>query len=444
MLRLIAALAVLSIPSSVLAKEIYVSRNTGDDENPGTKEKPRKQLWKVWDMLEDGDIVRVAEGIEWGEQKAGVMPQITKSVTFEGGWKQDFSERNPFKYLTIITAGFDRQGSTKEVFRCEDRKLNVTIDGFMIDRGGGNAYYSEGEMGANKKIEGHIDTSPFGYRNINRKVSGSDPSIELIGQTMTVRNNIIINSPWWGIYVKGGGKDKIVIENNLVLGFQGRGIEAITGGGWGAPTWIIRNNTVAFGLQMEGRGISLDPKGDNGKNIVEKNVIAFNFQTGVMTKFDVKGDDLQLIDNLFYFNKQGDMGKGGSGCCNVKDFGDDLSNKHSKNVHELPKFITKIHQNWFDRYTMTLDLTQPGRATDEDLAAARESIGLKEWLPIGFTEKKYASYSELPVGRANYDLSRYPHPMKNGTGLDADGWKAHVIPMLGLDGARGIQAAAAK
>lgn len=192
-------------PSLRGGREIFVSKNTGDDENPGTKDKPKKMLWKVFDSLADGDIVRVAEGIEYGEQRRGVMPPITKSVTFEGGWKSDFSERDPFKYLTIITAGFDKGGATSEVFRCEDRKLSVTIDGFCIDRGGGAIYYADGEMGANKRIEGHKDCTPWGYRNCNRKMSGTDPSIELIGETMVVRNNIIINSPWWGIYVKCGG-----------------------------------------------------------------------------------------------------------------------------------------------------------------------------------------------------------------------------------------------
>lgn len=444
MLRnVLVALLLLAVPASSFAKEIYVSKNTGDDENPGTKEKPKKLLWKVFDSLEDGDIVRVAEGIEYGERKAGVMPLITKSVVFEGGWKADFSERNPFKYLTIITAAPDRAGSTAEVFRGEDRKLKVTIDGFLIDRGGGAIYYSDGEMGANKRIEGHKDCTPFGYRNLNRKMSGSDPSIELLGESFVVRNNIIINSPWWGIYVKGGGKGNIVIENNFVLGFQGRGIEAITGGGWGAPTWIIRNNTVAFGWQMEGRGISLDPKGDNGKNVVEKNVVAFTQQAGVMTKFGATGDNLQLLNNLFFFNKLGDYGQGGSGCCNVSDFDDEVKFKVSKNVHELPKFITKIHPQWFDRYTMTLDLTSK-LAKDADLDAARASVGLKEWAPVGFTDKKYASYSELPQGRATYDLGRYPAPFKVDQGLDEEGWRKHVLPMLGLDGERGIQATFAK
>ncbi|MBS1150265.1 MAG: hypothetical protein H6Q89_1963 [Myxococcaceae bacterium] len=153
---------------------------------------------------------------------------------------------------------------------------------------------------------------------------------------------------------------------------------------------------------------------------------------------------MQLNNNLFYFNRLGDFGKGGGGCCNVKDFEDELSIKNGKNVHELPKFITKLDSRYFDRYTMTQDLTSGATATDADLDAARASVGLKEWLPVGFVDKKYASYSELPVGRATYDLSRYPAPMKVGEGLDADGWRKSVLPVLGSDGERGIQAAFVK
>ncbi len=436
-------LALVLAPASAAAKEIYVSKDTGSDENEGTKEKPKKLLWKALGAYEAGDVIRVAEGMYHGQQKSGVMPQITKSVVLEGGWKQDFSERNPFKHLTIITAGFDRGGATSEVFRCEDRKLNVTIDGFLIDRGGGTVYYSDGEMGANKRIEGHADCSPFGYRNFNRKMSGSDPSIELIGGTMTVRNNIIINSPWWGIYVKGGGDGTITIENNLVLGFQGRGIEAIVGGGWGKPTWIIRNNTVAFGYEMEGRGISIDPRPDTGKYIVEKNVVAFTHQTGVMAKFQVQGDALQLVNNLFFMNRLGDYGHGGSGCCNVADFEDDTQFKQAKNVHELPKFVSKVHPQYFDRYSMTQEIVNGAKTKDEELLAARKSVGLGEYAPVGF-EKKYTKHAELPQGRATYDNSRYPAPFKVNTGLDAKGWQTYVLPMLGLDGERGVQATPAK
>jgi len=85
---------------------------------------------------------------------------------------------------------------------------------------------------------------------MNTKQSGSNPTINVIAQTgnIVIRNCILINNPWWGIYVKGGGNGQIVIENNLILSYQGRGIESITGGGWGNPAHIIRFNTVRSGL----------------------------------------------------------------------------------------------------------------------------------------------------------------------------------------------------
>ena len=431
--------ALCFVASTATAKEIYVSGDTGSDDNPGTKDKPKKLLWKTLGEYAAGDVIRVAEGFQHGQQKAGVMPNLTASVVLEGGWKKDFSERDPFKYLTIITAGFDRGGATSEVFRIEDRNSDVTIDGFMIDRGGGTVYFSDGEMGANKRIEGHSDCTPFAYRNENKKMSGSDPSIELIGRNMTVRNNIIINSPWWGIYVKGGGDGTITIENNMVLGFQGRGIEAIVGGGWGKPKWVIRNNTIAFGWEMEGRGLSIDPKDDNGKYLIEKNVIAFTHQTGVMAKFQTQGDIVTLTNNLFFMNRLGDWGHGGSGCCNAGDLDDEVKFKVSKNVHELPKFIAKINKQYFDRYSMTQEIVNGAKTKDEELLAARKSVGLGDYAPIGF-DKTYTKHAELPNGRTTYDNSRFPTPMKVNTGLDAAGWVANVLPLIGQDGERGIQA----
>src|SRR5690606_7713616 len=105
--------------------------------------------------------------------KSGIMPRIRASdVVIEGGWSADFSERNPFKHLTIISPPGDQQGAGKTVFHIEseDNKVDkVTLDGFCIDRGTGNCYFSDGEPGANQRIEGHIDNSAFGFQALNVK-----------------------------------------------------------------------------------------------------------------------------------------------------------------------------------------------------------------------------------------------------------------------------------
>ena len=434
------ALAVLAAPPA-LARDIYVSSETGQNDAAGTKEAPKKLLWKVLSELQPGDHIFVAEGRQEGQTKSGLMPKIAASnVIIEGGWKKDFSERDPFKYLSAIGAPDDQQGSSGTVFHFEGAKGidQVTLDGFLIDRGNTNSYFSNGEPGANKAIEGHVDNSPWGYRELNRKTSGSDPAVAFLGTgACTIRNLILLNCPWWGIYVKAG-KGTITIENNLILVSQGRGIEAIPGSGWGPGTWVIKNNTVAFNHSLkstEGRALSIDPRGSTFT--VEANVLAFSDGCGVDTKFAVKGDALVLKDNLFYFNRRGDAGFADEKGSNAKDFDDNLQFKCAGNVHELPKFLAKSAKEWFDRYSSRefVDMLAGNFNKEEELMAARGAFDLKEYVIPGYKDT-YASYKKLPQRRNNYDMSRYPHPMKKAEGID---WAAAVLPILGADGARGVQ-----
>lgn len=433
----------LALAGPSAAREIYVSRD-GKNSNPGTKEAPIKSLWKVVGDLQEGDVVRVTEGVYPGQSKSGVMPKGTASnVVLEGGWKADFSERDPFKYLTIIAPPDDVQGKGGPTFHFEG-VTDVTIDGFCIDKGPHNYYFQEGEIGPNKKIEGHVDNTCWGYRAMNIKKSGSDPTITLIGRgSFTVRNNLLVNTPWWGIYVKGGGEGTITIENNLVLSGQGRGIEAITGGGWGKPTWVIRNNTVAFITTIgstEGRALSADPREGYGKYVVEKNVFAFNDGSGISCKFGAKGQNLAMTDNLFYFNGRADFGQGGSATANAADFEDELECENEENVHEMPKFMAKMSKSWFDRWSLRYGLCGGMYRTWEELKAARDAMGLGAY-EIATFEKTFPDYASLPKERPSFDKSRYPRPMKKGEGID---WAADVLPLLGQDGGRGVQAGFAK
>ena len=163
---IVVALALGAICGTAQAKNIYVSRTTGNNKNEGTKESPKKLLWKVMNKLQDGDHLYVAEGHYYGSKKSGVMPKITAAgITIEGGWKADFSERDPFKYLSIISGVKNKQADTREVFQFEDpkgRNEPFVLDGFCIDRGPGLYYKGHGE-GGTSKIEGYDDTTCWGY-----------------------------------------------------------------------------------------------------------------------------------------------------------------------------------------------------------------------------------------------------------------------------------------
>jgi hypothetical protein len=431
------------VSGTAFAKDIYVNIATGSNGNDGSKAAPQKLLWKVMGSLAPGDHVFVAEGHYMGKSKSGVMPKCDVSnVILEGGWKSDFSERNPFQYLTKIAPPADKQGSGGECFQFDSptgKITDVVIDGFCIDRGPHNYYFGDGEPGANKRVEGHQDNTCFGYRSMNKGKSGSDPTIELIGRgSFTVRNCVLVNNAWWGIYIKAGGTGDVIVENNLVFISQGRGIEAITGGGWGTPNYKIRNNTVIFNNTLkttEGRALSIDPRPGYGTYLIENNLLAFSDGGGYTFKFTA--DTLTLNNNKFFMNRRGDACLGGNAVANAGEFEDELENDNSGNVHELPALTKLIGKAWLDRWSSREDpsLIAGDMVSEDDLMAIRAAVGLKEYNIPGY-DKIFAKYTDLPDSRNAYSMSRYPYPMKKGEEMDFAKW---VLPLIGAEGTYGIQ-----
>jgi hypothetical protein len=107
------------------------------------------------------------------------------------------------------------------------------------------------------------------------------------------------------------------------------------------------------------------------------------------------------------------------------------------NIHECPLIISKMHQHWFDRYSQS---ETPGFLTrfvkEPEVMKMRTVAGLGEYHLAGYGQA-YATYGSLPEKRPNYKLSRYPHPMKIGQLIN---FEESVLPMLGADGPRGVQA----
>ena len=388
-------------------KDLYVSRETGKKKGAGTKEEPLKLLWQVIGKLEDNTRLHIAEGLYWAQGKKGIMPKITAhNVSIIGGYSQDFSKRNPFEHLTIIGTDGQVEGPpTDSVIKINDDKReagDIVIDGICIDRGDYAVYYGEGPPGAEKKIEGYKDCTACGYRQLNRKMSGSSPTVEVMANTsnITVRNCLLINNTWWGLYVKAGGS--VLIENNLIFISQGRAIEAL--GAWGSPKFTIKNNTLVFGNSLkttEGRAISANPS-KTYSYIIENNVIAFNDGGGVTTKFGAS-EGMEMNGNLFYFNRRADFNeKAGTGTANADSFEDDLEFDAEDNVHELPKFlaaIATVGKDWFDKYSQNgfVDMVAGNFNTVDQLMKAREVFGLKEYHLVGYDEP-YATYADLPAG----------------------------------------------
>ncbi len=346
----LSALIASAATSSAYAKDIYVSSETGKNENAGTAEAPIKFLWKAIQAAQEGDTIHVAKGNYPGEGKSGCQPKIEKNnLKIMGGYASDFKSRDPFSNSSVVMAPDDSMNKcrlhTFYAERADNNLTGVVIDGFVIDRGSLNTYKQP--------------PNGDGSQDNSRSPNGAT-AIWLVGKGgFEARNNVILNSAYGGIYVKAG-KDSVV-SNNIVFSTIGRSIEAIAGSGWGKPKMTIENNTSVFSYKFsttEGRGLLLD-------NIctyeVKNNLFAFNDESGVALKFP--NPAVNLSGNLFFMNKYGDHVTGGQGGKRVlvADFGDELTQATGNTTKDLSLPISKEWQGkWFSR----VDAAQGGLTMD--------------------------------------------------------------------------------
>jgi len=207
-----------------------------------------------------------------------------------------------------------------------------------------------------------------------------------------------------------------------------------------------------FGRKIEGRAISADPKNNAGSYLIENNVLAFGEQAGIVVKFK-DPHPFKVVNNTVFGFAAGDYNIGGTGICNVDELEvcissqlqlcalltcflqDNVTFPCAANTHSVPLVVSRMHQAWFDRWSQSEALD--GKFfKDPEIMAARDVCGLKEFHVHGYPNA-YPNYSSLPQQRPAYTLSRYPHPMKIGELIN---FQTAVLPLLGADGPRGIQA----
>ena len=135
-------------------KTYYVSASGSARADGLSAATPMKDLQKALNAIRDngenGAIVRVAEGNYLGYMNSGYI-EIYNFITLEGGWNADFTERNPYKYITRMEPTQDQLGSngSKGVIQinralddvmAKKPKGTLTIDGIFINLGYENLY----------------------------------------------------------------------------------------------------------------------------------------------------------------------------------------------------------------------------------------------------------------------------------------------------------------
>ncbi len=209
-------------------KTIYVSAANGSNRNDGSKSSPLKDIQKAVNDAPEGALIQVAQGNYLGNLDRGYI-EIKKYVSIVGGYSDDFSERDPIKYRTMIQPPADAGGTNAnhgllDIYVRGKRDGIVLIDGFILDKGFMNRYRindpTNPKTGTPEGCETGMMVPPGFDSQIPTMRGPTSVSGQLIhgdveGQ-VTIRNCVLMNGCHFGIQMGniGGHFD---IYNNVFL-----------------------------------------------------------------------------------------------------------------------------------------------------------------------------------------------------------------------------------
>ena len=118
-------------------KIFYVNIEKGSARGAGTIEAPMKDIQKAIDSAADGDVIRIAQGNYLGTMDRGWIQIKGKYVSLEGGWNDDFTERNPVRYITRIQPSVAQRGTIGQgllmIESTANRNGQIIVDGLFAD-----------------------------------------------------------------------------------------------------------------------------------------------------------------------------------------------------------------------------------------------------------------------------------------------------------------------
>ncbi len=378
----------------------YVNLERGSARAAGTKEAPMKDIQKAIDMAADGDLIRIAQGNYLGNLDRGWIEIKGKYVSLEGGWNDDFSERNPVKYITRIQPTVDQRGTIGQGLLMIDatakRNAQIIIDGIFFDLGLVHEYAKADPTDARFGC-------PEGCETGRIMPVGNPPNktIRLIGGKMAgklvIRNCMFLNASFNAIIMTNMGGAWEIYNNVFVANLYAAceingGLNQNTGAH--QSTVDFHHNTVLFSWpttkEMESMGY-----GYRFKNSVDHNVHHNIFGCNNFGALDGGWDDSNLpadkrkicsaYDNLFFMNKGDFVMAGTSGgkwlYVPGKRFDEvEMLTKYENN-RELPstsKFKDKIDQPYLKGYASLEIITTESYDPNSAANLYREAHGLNK------------------------------------------------------------------
>lgn len=329
------------LPGKSKGKTYYVSKNTGNNRNDGSKGSPFKNLQKAIDVAADGDQILCAEGNYIGMMDRGFI-EVKKAVEIYGGYSTDFATRDILKHRSTVakTSDKNKTSNTKSAFTISEPQGDLVIDGFLFDNGESNFYKSQNDESCPKGCL----TGRIGGIGEGNPPTCFDPFIKgRIEGTLTVRNCAFVNNASFGVQVTA--RDGVTIDNCIFVALQMAAVECYGSKRDQKSEITLRNSTILFlwprTKTFEDMGYGIRWRA--GTNItIENNIIGGCYLGGIDFGHVVNmksGETSTIKNNVFFANTGGDMNlpAGNTNFLHIfaEDFGDVEQLTHEANNSTL-------------------------------------------------------------------------------------------------------------
>lgn len=360
-----------SKPAAASGKIYYVSKNGAargaDGLTPATAKKDIQAVLNIIKENNDnGAVVRIGEGNFLGYTNQGYI-EIYNFITLEGGWNEDFTQRDPLKYITRIQPGEDQRGTNgSKGLITTSRDLDgvgstntvrgtLIIDGIMLDMGMENFYKPNNP---NDERNG----CPSAAFETGRMEDAVPPQIQhqifhsdgAIAGNVIIRNCLIANSSYFGLQFNTRCGE-IEIYNCVIISNRYSGVRI---DGWdkeGQASHInFHHNTVAFSWCrdkfMEDMGYGFEYMNKVSADVHHNLFVGNNYAAVARTR-KLSGPDApiearrvtNLYDNYYFLNAADlQLPSAGGGkwtnvkCTDIEEMVDEKTLPRAENNKELP------------------------------------------------------------------------------------------------------------
>ena len=304
--------------SQPTSKEVfYVSTNGSARADGKSAETPMKDIQKAIDTAPAGATIRIAEGNYLGKLNAGYI-EITKWLTLEGGWNNDFTKRDPLTFVTKIEPTTDQLGTSgsKALINVKglddvNYRINGTlvIDGIHTNLGYQVAYKpcdpSDPACGCPSD---KFETGRMLDEQVEHQLFHSEGAI---AGNVIIRNCVFANSPYFAIQFNTRCGE-IEIYNCV---FVSNRYASVRIDGWdkeGRRSHVnFHHNTVAFSWcrtkVMEDMGYGYEFMNKVNSDVHNNIFVCNNYAAVARTRIDSPKEMeakkvTNLYDNLFFMN----------------------------------------------------------------------------------------------------------------------------------------------